>query len=46
MSQTVDIDFWYLICSIQDCELYGISFPIFENQAECGGCNAIYIKPE
>jgi hypothetical protein len=46
MSETFEISFWHMVCVMEYCELYGISFPISENKVECGGCNTIYTKPE
>ncbi len=46
MSEAVEMNFWYMVCTTENCELANISFPIAENQAECGGCNTVYSKPE
>ena len=46
MSEVVETNFWHMVCSTDGCELAGISFPISENEAECGGCNTVYEKPE
>ena len=46
MSEVVEMNFWYMNCSTDGCELAGISFPISENEAECGGCNTVYFKPD
>lgn len=46
MSEIIEMSFWYIICATEGCELAGIRFPISENEAECGGCNTVYFKPE
>jgi hypothetical protein len=45
MSEAVEMNFWYIVCATEGCELFDISFPISENEAECGGCNTVYEKP-
>lgn len=46
MSEVVELSFWNLVCTTDGCELAGISFPITSEEAECGGCNTVYAKPE
>lgn len=42
MSDTNGIEFWYLICTVEGCELADVSYPIVGDEAECGGCNTVY----
>ena len=46
MSKVVELNFWHLTCTTDGCELSGISFPISGEEAECGGCNTVYARPE
>jgi hypothetical protein len=46
MSEVVELNFWHLVCTTEGCELAGISFPISGEEAECGGCNTMYARPE
>jgi hypothetical protein len=45
MSDTTGLDFWNMICDSKGCELAGISFPIAGEEAECGGCGAVFSRP-
>lgn len=46
MSDTNNLVFWELVCEAAGCELAGIVFPIVDDQAQCGGCGAIFTRPE
>lgn len=40
------VDFWVMICTAEGCPVNGAEYPTDSNEIECGGCNAVYTKPE
>jgi hypothetical protein len=37
---------WQLVCTTENCELKNVTYEVESNEAECGGCNKVYTKPE
>lgn len=35
---------WTFVCTAEGCELKGIEYQAQSDQAECGGCGAIFTK--
>ena len=40
------VDFWVMSCTTEGCPVQGDPYPTDGNEIECGGCNAVYTKPE
>jgi hypothetical protein len=40
------LEFWVMVCTTEGCVANGHEYPTDSKEIECGGCNAVYTKPE